>query len=87
MQSAGVEALARSKAKPPGPPRAMHEKLRALVNARKGGRSDTEIAAAAGMDRRAFSRILLGHVPDPKISTILRILDAIDADLCDLEHA
>lgn len=80
------DTMARKAAAAPQPdPR--HVRLKRVVDARKGYRTYTEIAEAAGMDKRVLSRILNGSVPDPRISTIEAILHAVGADLCDLEQA
>lgn len=65
----------------------VHIKLRRLINAMDEPPTDAEIAIDAGMDPRAFSRLMLGHVPDPRLSTLRRILTAINATLADFEQA
>jgi transcriptional regulator with XRE-family HTH domain len=89
MQSAGPGLMAKKRAMPPAPePRkAIHEKLRALVDARKGGRSDAEVAAAAGMSRQYFSNLMLGRIKDPRYSTVMAVLDAVGATLSDFDRA
>jgi DNA-binding phage protein len=89
MHAAGVEALAKKRAKPPGPePRdPIAAKLRALVDARKGDRSEAEIARAAHMSRQALHRLLAGSIRDPKFETVRDVLAAIGATLTDLDRA
>lgn len=62
-------------------------KLRRLVDRKRRGREYQEIAEAAGMDPRAFSRLLKGRVPNPGILTITAILKAIGATLAEYEKA
>lgn len=65
----------------------IHDKLRRLVTKRRGKRTDADIARAAGITPARLSQVLSGLSGDPRVSTILAILDAIDATLCDLDRA
>jgi transcriptional regulator with XRE-family HTH domain len=62
-------------------------RLRRLVNRKARGRTDAQIAELAGMSDRAFSRLMTGGVPDPRVSTIEAICQAVGATLCDYERA
>lgn len=73
--------------KPPDDPQAVHMKLGRLLEARRNGRMDAEIAKKAEMSPQAFSRMMGGGVPDPRLSTLTAILRAIGATLCDYEKA
>ena len=64
-----------------------HEKLSRLVDRKRKGRSDADIAKESGMSPAAFSRLLGGGVPDPRLSTLRAILKALDATLCHFEKA
>jgi DNA-binding phage protein len=85
MQSAGAftVAKARGKASDRSP---VHEKLRHLVDLRKGDRTDAEVAAAARMSRAYFSHLMSGKITNPRLNTLLAVLDAIGATLCDYDH-
>lgn len=74
--------------KPPNPADdAFPAKLSRLIDAKRKGRTDAEIAEAAGMSPAALSRLLTGGVPDPRLSTLLRVLKALGASLADYERA
>lgn len=64
-----------------------HIKLSRLVDRKRKGRQDAEIAEAAGMTPGALSRLLTGRVADPRLSTLKRVLDAIGATLSDFDRA
>jgi transcriptional regulator with XRE-family HTH domain len=89
MHAAGVEALARKQAKPPesAPRKAVHVKLRALIEARKGTRSDADIARDAGLSPSYFSQVKTGYIDNPRIKTVMQILDALGASLSDLDRS
>lgn len=61
-------------------------RLKRVVDARRGYRTYTEIAELAGMDKRVLSRILNGSVPNPRLLTVVAILNAVGADLRDLQE-
>jgi len=64
-----------------------HIKLSRLLDAKRKGRTDVEIAEASGMTKQSFSRLLNGGVPDPRLSTIMGVLKAIGASLSDYDRA
>lgn len=64
-----------------------HAKLSRLVDRKRKGRTDAEIAEAAGISKQAFSRLLNGGVPDPRLSTLAAVLKAIGATLAEYERA
>jgi DNA-binding phage protein len=66
---------------------AYYLKLSRLLDAKRNGRSDYEIAETAGMTKQAFSRLMNGRIPDPRLSTITDVLKAIGATLCEYEKA
>lgn len=82
-------AMARKQStKPPDPANdPPGEKLKRLVESKRKGRTDAEIAEAAGMRPGALSRLLNGGVPDPRLSTITSVLKAIGSNLCEFERA
>jgi DNA-binding phage protein len=88
MQSAGASTVAKGRAKAPEPSdrSPVHRKLRALVEERKGDRTHAEIASAAGMSRAYFSHLLSGKIVNPRLDTLLAVLDAIGASLCDYDR-
>lgn len=65
----------------------VHIKLRRLMQSKCITDTDAQVAAKAGMDPRAFSRLMLGHVPDPRLSTLRSILIAIGSNLAEFEQA
>lgn len=67
--------------------RPLHEKLSALVDRRRKGRTDAEIAEAAGMSKSKLSQLLTGAIPDPRISTVKRLLDSLGLKFADLDRA
>lgn len=75
----------------PAPPRSpgdpIHYKLARLVDKRKKGRTDAEIADAAGITPTYLSRALSGEAGSMTLETLGRLLAAIDANLCDLEKS
>lgn len=75
----------------PPPPKqpgdAWNVKLARLVEKKANGRTDEEIADAAGISSSHLSRLLSGQATDPKFSTILAILGAIKSSLSDLDRA
>jgi DNA-binding phage protein len=88
MHAAGPGLMSKSKQPPaPVPERALHDKLRELVEARKGDRSFADVARAAGMTPQAFSRLLNGGIPHPRWSTVVDVLKAIGMTLCDYERS
>jgi DNA-binding phage protein len=88
MHAAGASTVAKGRAKAPEPSdrSPVYRKLRALVDARKGDRTHAEIASAAGMSRAYFSHLLSGKIVNPRLDTLLAVLDAIGATLCDYDH-
>lgn len=89
-QSLGCKTMARKKSgqksnDPKNDP--LHEKLKRLLEEKRAGRTDTEIAEAAGMSRQALSQFMTGRNTNPKLQTLLRILKALDASLSDYDRA
>lgn len=70
---------------PPDSPE-LHDKLKRLVEKRRGDLRHEDIARTIGLTPAAFSRILAGK-QDTTVSRLLKILNAIDATLCDLDRA
>lgn len=62
-------------------------KLRRLIDAKANGRTDAEIAEAAGMDPRVISRLTLKGGPSMKLETLQRILKALPATLSEFDRA
>jgi transcriptional regulator with XRE-family HTH domain len=62
-------------------------KLRTLLDRKRRGRTDSEIAAAGGLSKQEFSRLLKGTIPDPRLSTVWAALRGIGATLCELDRA
>lgn len=77
--------MARTLPTPPAPDEPLAAKLRRLVEKRRKGRLDEQIAADAGMTPQQFSKLLTGYTPDPRYSTLRRVLDALGSSLCELE--
>lgn len=73
----------------PKPKRNEHigAKLRRLVEAKRGGRSLSDIAREADMTPGQLNKLFNGEKVDPKVSTLYRVLGTIDSTLCDLEQA
>jgi DNA-binding phage protein len=65
----------------------VHVKLSRLIDRKRAGRTDAEIAHAAGIDKRALSRLLTGGVPNPTLGTLRNVLSAIGSTLCEYERA
>lgn len=63
-----------------------HVKIRRLLDAKRQGRTDEEIAAAAGMSPSQFSQLTGGWIKDPRLSTILKLLHGIGATLSDYDE-
>lgn len=61
-------------------------KLRRIVDRKRRGRKDQEIARIAGMSPASFSRLLRGDIPNPRIATIEAVLRAIGATLAEYER-
>jgi DNA-binding phage protein len=62
-------------------------KLRRLVDAKRKGRSDQEIAEAADMTPVKLSQVLTGAIGDPRFSTVHRLLKALPATLAEYDRA
>lgn len=62
-------------------------KLRRLVEKKRRGREHQEIARDAGMSLSAFSRLIHGGIPNPRILTVTAVLKAIGATLAEYEKA
>jgi len=65
----------------------VHDKLSRLIDRKRKGRTDEQIAEAAGMTKQALSRLLRGKVPDPRLSTLMAVLKAINATLAEYERS
>ena len=77
--------MARTLPTPPAPDEPLAAKLRRLVEKRRNGRLNEQIALEAGMSPQQFSKLLVGHTPDPRYKTLKRLLDALDSTFCELE--
>lgn len=62
-------------------------KLNRLLEAKRAGRTDTEIAREAGMKKQALFQLTSGDNANPKLNTLMRILKALDASLSDFDQA
>lgn len=77
----------RAPAPPKQPGDAWHLKLARLVDRKARGRTDAEIARAAGISPTYFGLILKAKAPEVSMATVLAILAQLDATLCDLDRA
>jgi transcriptional regulator with XRE-family HTH domain len=89
MQSAGPGLMAKKQAKPsePAPLDPIHDRLKRLIDARRGDRSDADIAREAKLSPSYFSQVKTGYIDNPRIKTVLQILNALGASLSDLDQA
>lgn len=69
------------------PEKTTAEKLRAVLDSKRPGWTESEVADWAGVPRNAIWRITSGTVKNPGVNTIRKILAAVGADLCDFEKA
>ncbi len=83
----GITAVGRPRKIVDLPHDSVAAKLRRLIDRKRKGRTDAEIAEAANMSPKALSRILLGQIPNPGIETIKTILDGIGLNFCDYDKA
>ena len=79
--------MARTKPTPPVPDEPLAAKLRRLVEKRRKGRRDDQIAADAGIPATTLSKLVNGHAKNPRYETLMAVLKALDATLCDLDRA
>ena len=83
-----MKTMARRRYKKTTPdPESIGQRLRRLIDAKAKGRTDAEIAEAAGMNAAVISKITRGLTPNPGINTILGILEVLPATMADLDRA
>jgi transcriptional regulator with XRE-family HTH domain len=71
----------------PGRDGQFHRKLARLIELRRAGRTDAQIALLAGMSPTLLSRLLNGYTNDIRLSTLTAILDAIGSTLAEFERS
>ena len=71
----------------PDPQDPFHVKLSRLVDSKRAGRTDGEIAVAAGMSASYFSRLITGDVSNPRFGTVQAILTALGASLSEFDRS
>jgi transcriptional regulator with XRE-family HTH domain len=89
MQTAGPGLMAKKQANPPEPAvlDPLHKRLKRLIDARRGDRSDADIAREARLSPSYFSQVKTGYIDNPRIKTVMQILDALGASLSDLDRS
>jgi transcriptional regulator with XRE-family HTH domain len=76
------------KARQPDPTsQALHDKLGRLIDRKRSGRTNAEIAEAAGISATHLNQILRGEKANPGVLTVQAILAALPATWSDYDRA
>lgn len=62
-------------------------KLHRLLERKRKGREDQQIAEVAGMTPAMFSKFLTGRAENPSLKSLRKVLAAIGATLCEFDRA